>query len=446
MERTRTRREYLTVAGLATLGGITGCLGTAPEPATDRWTDDPAPTTASSTPVDTATPTYHGEDPREYRGELLHPADDWSGWTATEGRITATSETAFLGTASLRLNDVDRSGIRCVYDAGDDPLDLRSTALCGAIRWDLPDASVAFFAVLVDGQGVRVTAPANAIPAPEHTDDDWVMTEFGIAAEIDDEPIDLSDIRELKLVFNNGVSEHTRVYVDNLRLIPYERRRGAVLFTADDGRRSQLHVMRPVLAEYGYESTHFNMRTATGGSSHMSAEEQRTLAAEDGCFVCPHPQHSRPLPQMSDAESYEALKREYEFFASEDGLGLGHRHARYMSWPYGQSDTGTIDQAREFYDVGFDGTGGATAGWRSAAPMSIARASFDSLEELLSSLAIAERYGRVLIPQFHVFREDEPTGGTNMKPSDFRSFVEAVDSRDVDVVSVEEFYETHEPA
>ena len=68
---------------------------------------------------------------------------------------------------------------------------------------------------------------------------------------------------------------------------------------------------------------------------------------------------------------------------------------------------------------------------------------FDSLEDLLSSLEIAERYGRVLIPQFHVFYDDQPTGGTNATPADFRTFVEAVDSANVDVVTVEEFFEIH---
>jgi hypothetical protein len=330
-----------------------------------------------------------------------------------------------------------------VYDARDDPLDLRSTSICGAVRWDLPDAGVAFQMRLVDSNGVRVNAPANAIGSPEYADDDWMMTEFGIAEEIDDEPIDLSEIVRLQLFFNNGPTARTRVYVDNLRLVSFEPRRGAVLFTADDGRPSQLSVMRPTLEEYGFESTHFNMSLLTGNERHMTADQQRELAAKDGCFVSPHPQHPQALPKMSDEESREALRAEYDFFATEDGLGLGHDHARYMSWPYGKSDTGTIDQAREFFDMGFNGTDKATAGWKSAAPMSVARASFNSLEDLLSALEIAERYGRVMIPQFHVFTEDEPTGGTNATPADFRTFVEAVDSADVDVISVEEFFEVH---
>ena len=436
-----TRRRFLSTVGLTTLGGMAGCIGTD-SPATERSLATETPT---SRPPQTPTPEpeRHSDDSREFRGRPLHDPDDWSGWSATNGRVTPTTEAAFLGTTSMRLNDTDGSAVRCVYDAGDDPLDLRSTAMCGAVRWDLPNAGVAFQMVLVDGNGVRVRAPANAVASPGYTDDDWTMTEFGIAEEIDDEPIDLSDIIRLKLVFSNGPSAHTRVYVDNLRLIPFEPRRGAVLFTADDGHPSQLTVMRSVLEKYGFGSTHFNMRTLTGTQRHMTGYQQRELAATDGCFVSPHPQHSQSLPEMSDAESQEALRAEYDFFASEGGLGLGHEHARYMSWPYGKSDTGTIEQAREFFDMGFDGTDKATAGWKSAAPMSIARASFDSLEDLLSSLEIAERYGRVLIPQFHVFYDDQPTGGTNATPADFRTFVEAVDSANVDVVTVEEFFEIH---
>lgn len=436
-----TRRKFLSAVGLTALGGMAGCIG-AESPPTERPL---ATETQSPRPAQTSTPEpeRHSDDFREFRGRPLHDPDDWSGWTATSGRVTQTTEAAFLGTTSMRLNDTDGSAVRCVYDAGDNPLDLRSTAICGAVRWDLPDAGVAFQMILVDSDGISVRAPANAIASPGYTDDDWMMTEFGIAAEIDDEPIDLSEIVRLQLLFNNGPSAHTRVYVDNLRLVPFEPRRGAVLFTADDGRPSQLSVMRPTLEEFGFGSTHFNIRAVTGREHHMSADQQQVLAATDGCFVSPHPQHSRSLPEMSDDESRDVLRAEYDFFASEDGLGLGHEHARCMSWPYGKSDTGTVDQAREFFDMGFNGTDKATAGWKSAAPMSVARASFDSLEDLLSSLEIAERYGRVLIPQFHRFDDGEPTGGTNATPADFRTFVEAVDAADVDVVTVEEFFEIH---
>lgn len=441
MSEKSTRRRFLSATGLAALGGMAGCVGTD-SPPTERPLATKTPTSQSpQTP--TPEPERYSDDPREFRGNLLHDPDDWSGWAATSGRVTPTTETTFLGTTSMRLNDTDGSAVRCVYDARDDPLDLQSTAICGAVRWDVPHAGVAFQMILVDGNGVRVRAPANAIASLGYMDDDWVMTEFGIAEEIDDEPIDLSNIVRLKLVFSNGPSAHTRVYVDNLRLVPFEPRRGAVLFTADDGHPSQLSVMRSVLEEYGFGSTHFNMRTLTGGDRHMTAEQQRELAAAKDCFVCPHPQHPRSLPEMSDDESRDALRAEYEFFASEEGLGLGHEHARYMSWPYGKSDAGTIDQAREFFDMGFNGTDKATTGWKNAAPMSIARASFDSLQDLLSSLEIAERYGRVLIPQFHVFFDDRPTGGTNAKPADFRTFVEAVDAADVDVISAEEFFEVH---
>jgi peptidoglycan/xylan/chitin deacetylase (PgdA/CDA1 family) len=286
-------------------------------------------------------------------------------------------------------------------------------------------------------------ATANALGSHAHSDDEWVMTEFGISELIDDVFVDLTDVREVQLVFPNGPAAGTRVFVDNVRTVPYEPRRGAVLFTADDGRPSQLSVMRPVLREHDFPSVHFNMMGA-GEHDHMSVAEQRTLAEEDGCYVCPHPQHPTPLPNMSDEESMVALQNEYEYVATESGLGLGHEHARFMSWPYGKSDAGTIRQAKEFYELGFDGVDRATTAWRSAAPMSVMRASFDSLEDLTDALDIAEHYGRVLIPQFHRLRETEPTGGTNITPDDFRAFVADVASRDVDVISVAEFAAVHQ--
>lgn len=437
MSQRTTRRRFLSTAGLAAVGGLAGCVGGSPS-ATER----PPTTERRVSPTTTPEPTRWSDDPREYRGDLLHAPDDWSGWSAYDGTLTETSETAFLGSTSMRLEDVDGSRVRCRYDTDDDPLDLRDHAICAALRWDLPDRVVRFALVLEDGSGNRLSAPANAVPSAVDTDDDWVMTEFGFSFLLDDEYVDLADIRDLKLVFNNGGSDRTRYYIDNIRLVPYEPRRGAVAFTADDGNRGQVETMRPILREYGFPSTHFNMKSTTGGDDHLSRDDLQEIAGEPGCLVSPHPQHDLSLPQMTDEESYAAIRAEYEFHADE--LGLGHDHARYMSWPRGASDTGTIAQAREFHDLAFDGVAGATAGWTSAAPMSIARASFDDLEDLLRALDVAEHYGRVLTPQFHRFRDDLPTDNGNVRPEDFQTFVDEVASRDVDVVSIDDLARIHE--
>lgn len=437
MSHRATRRTFLSTAGLAALGGLAGCVG-APPSTTER-----SPTTERrSSPAATPEPARWSADPREYRGELLHAPDDWSGWSAYDGTLTETSETAFLGETSMRLEDVDGSRVRCRYPVEGDPLDLRDHALCAALRWDLPDRVVRYAMILEDGSGNRLAALANAVPSAPETDDDWVMTEFGHSYLLDDEFVDLADITELKLVFNNGGSDATRLYIDNIRLVPYEPRRGAVSFTADDGNVGQIATMRPMLREYGFPSTHFNMKSKTGHDGQLSREQLQEIAAEPGCRVSPHPQHDLSLPQMPDDESRAAIRAEYEFHADE--LGLGHEHARYMSWPRGASDTGTIAQAREFHDLAFDGVAGATAGWTSAAPMSIARASFDDLDDLLRGLDIAEHYGRVFTPQFHRFRDDLPTADGNVTPEDFQTFVDEVASRDLDVVSLDDLARAHE--
>jgi hypothetical protein len=439
MPSKQSRRRFLATGGLTSAVAIAGCLGRRTlAPATERSDTTPQPTnTPESTPVPAADRDRYSEDDREYRGDLLH---DWSGWTAHSGTVAETTETAFVGTTSMLLEDEDGSAVRCSYDLGDGSIDLRDRGLCAAIRWDRPNFGVAFKLVLEDSRGKRVEAAANALGSHAESADDWIMSEFGIAAELDDEPIDLGDVTRLTLSFYNGRDASARIYVDNFRLIPYERRTGAVLFTADDGRQSQLSVMRAVLDEYDYPSTHFNM--STGRELHMTEEEQLDLAGQPGCFVSPHPQRPTPLPEMTDSDSHATIKREYEYFASE--LGLGHDHARFMSWPYGRHDTSTVVQAREFHDLCFAGVHRATAGWRSAAPMSVARCSFDSLADLENSLEIAQRYGRVLIPQFHTFYPDEPTGGTNATPDDFRAFVESVAAHDVDVISMDEYAATHE--
>jgi hypothetical protein len=77
--------------------------------------------------------------------------------------------------------------------------------------------------------------------------------------------------------------------------------------------------------------------------------------------------------------------------------------------------------------------------------MSVARASFKNLDDLLHSLDIAEHYGRVLIPQFHQFDPAEETGGVHITPEDFERFVTEVARRDVDVVGGTEFADIYGP-
>jgi hypothetical protein len=440
----RSRRRFLAVTGMASLGGLAGCVG--------RQNAPPAAETATTT---TATPeptpdlppvselARYSEDDREYGGELLHHPEDWSDWTALQGTMRTTDETAFFGTTSMVLADEDGSRVRCTYTPPEGSLDLRDTALCAALRWELPNQAAVFRLLVTDGDGNRLWATANVVASHSYADADWVMTEFGISKLVDDAFVDLSDVTELQLVFPTGSAVDTRILVDNVRLVPYESRRGAVLFTADDGNISQYTVMRPTLAEHGFPAVYFNMMRKTDQRNHLQTEHLHEIAALGDSLVSPHPQWDLALPEMSDEESYRRIREEYEFVADE--LGLGHEHARFMSWPYGRSDAGTIEQAREFHDLCFDGVRGATAGWSSAAPMSVARASFKNLDDLLHSLDIAEHYGRVLIPQFHQFDPAEETGGVHITPEDFERFVTEVARRDIDVVGGTEFADIYGP-
>jgi hypothetical protein len=437
----QSRRRFLATTSLGGLAGLTGCAGTdGSAPATERSTASATPTSTLDLPP-VSELTRRSDDDREYRGESLHHPDDWRGWTARDGRSSTSDETAFIGRTSLVLTDENGSRIRCAYTPPEGSLDLRNTGLCAAIRWEAPKEVVTLRLLVTDGDGNRLWASANTVPSQPYADVDWAMTEFGISELVDDAFVDLSDVTELQLVFPNGIEADTRVLVDNVRLVPYEPRRGAVLFTADDGLSRQYTVMNRTLDEYDFPAIYFVMSKGTNKEDRLDVDQLLKLAGEGSTLVSPHPQWDRPLPEMSDEESLQRLEEEYEFIADE--LGLGHEHARFMSWPYGKSDAGTIEQAREFQDLCFDGVRASTTGWSTAAPMSVARASFKNLDDLFLALDIAEHYGRVLIPQFHELRADLETGGVNITPEDFERFVAEVASRDVDVIGGAEFVERY---
>lgn len=357
---------------------------------------------------------------------------DWSRWRAAAGTAVETSDEFYRGGTSLKLSDEEGSAVRIVND--DIPVtDLSQMSFCAAVKWVSPDTGVAFRIILHDEAGNRLSAQTNV---PSRGDDGWMVCEFGINQEIDGEPVDLTRVAEIAFVFFNGADLSTEVYVDDLQFVPYKTPRGAVVLTADDGHETQITQMHSILQEYGHPATYFIISTYIGTNSSASRTSLDTLV-KSGSHVSGHPQRSTSLPAMSDEEQRATIQEEYEYISEE----FGEEHARYMSFPYSERDAGTVADAKEFHDLCFIGANGTTAGFQSAAPYSVIRASFDSLDELLGALEIAERYDRVLIPQFHTFFQEQETGGLNINPDDFRTFLNEIETREVDVFSISEFHE-----
>jgi peptidoglycan/xylan/chitin deacetylase (PgdA/CDA1 family) len=420
-----SRRRLLGAAGALALGSCAGCLGTGPGGAGATGT----PTASGATETATSTNT-----PIDSTAAL----NDWGRWRAVSGTATGTGKRSFGGTGgSLKLGDVDGSAVRVVNnDVGS--LDLSNTSLSAAVKWVKPKGGAAFRLILEDGDGNRLDARTNP---PSNGDDGWVECEFGLAEHLDDEPVDLTDVRKLVFVFFNGAEADTEIYIDSITPVTYEATRGAVLFTADDGFETQFTEMQPVLDEYGYPATYLLQSIRVGQDRYMSEAQHRSLV-DRGSYVSCHPQRPTSLPTMEDEEQRSIIETEYDYIASQ----FGDAHARYMSWPYSSRDSTAVADAAEFHDLCFVGTGGAVAGYRNAAPYSVIRCSFDSLSDLTRALDIAERYNRVLIPQFHRFDAERETGGTWIKPEHFESFVADVASRDVDVITPKALLDRRERA
>jgi peptidoglycan/xylan/chitin deacetylase (PgdA/CDA1 family) len=140
-----------------------------------------------------------------------------------------------------------------------------------------------------------------------------------------------------------------------------------VVLTADDGHRSQFEMMVPMLRERGWPATLFVYPSAISNATYAMTWRQLQDLAADPLFTVQshsywHPNLLRERAQRAPADFHrfaaDQLARSRDTIASRLG-----RPVTLLAWPFGLSDEGLAQQAREAgYVAGFSlGNRAATA-------------------------------------------------------------------------------------
>lgn len=368
-------------------------------------------------------------------GTPVHPLNSYTGWSAGSGNISETTEESFYGTTSLKMTDNSGSTVRATYSFSNNR-DFRNKGIYAPVYWAKPKDAAAFRMLIQDGSGNRLWANASAKSNTTGSADGWMIAEFAINEEIDNTKVDLSDVTEIHYYFGNGINADTLIYAEAPILVDYGRTRGGVLLTVDDGDETWISEMLPKLDKYGWSALLFTMSSKLEDGT-LSESDLQTLY-ERGCWIGAHPQRDQSLTEMALSDAEQAIGEEYQFVSER----FGDDPARMMSWPYGDSGPDVEEPARDVFDMCFKGAADrGVAAWRSGAMMEVPRTTFGSLSDLTTALDLAEKYNRVCIPQFHNFNSGGSTGGTNITPTDFEAFLDDVESRDLEVLTPDQFFQ-----
>ncbi|MFC7188861.1 polysaccharide deacetylase family protein [Halocatena marina] len=442
MRRPSTRRKFLATLGTAGTISIAGCSAVLPtgpstngdqsSTSTAQLSDSSGSGTDSGTDAEgtgTPSPGSKGEVIEDFEGDV------GSRWQVDSGKYTVDSKKAFNGSQSLVLKGTnngkqeEENGVsiyRSFYDSNEGGLDLSAHDLSMAVRFEKP----------VRGRiGVEFIAPAESSKLtsrhflPKELNG-WTQLDFGFTSKTG-QPV-MKSVQELRISVSTA-GEPISVGIDDIRKLPRPKK-GKVIFQFDDSHISTYTKAFPELKKRKWPGGVAVIPDSINTEQNMTRDNMREMG-KAGWDMMSHPPVSKPLPQHP-AKEQERQIRQSKQQLEQWGFDRGARH---IVAPYGRISTETIEIMKKYHEANyiFGGSPGNAA--QPGNMYTIPRVHGTSPEDVNAILDVAEQYNQLVVVAYH-----EIDSGTNTSVSmdGFRTVLDHVKKKDMDVVSPSEFIDS----
>jgi peptidoglycan/xylan/chitin deacetylase (PgdA/CDA1 family) len=414
------RKVLLASAGVL---GTSGCLrdGNTASPSTEKSRRNTACETDPA--IEETDPLLRETNVRERNrcvGTSLDAVEATDRWTAGSGRLQTSSERAFTGDRSIRV-EADPGEALSVERAVPNGIDFSGTDLSVAVHpgEDYPATNVV----------VRLLAPdlRNRVDMWQPVGGDrWIRLDPG-PTNVVGSP-DLTDVRAVRITTLTDESRRVRFYVDDLRATE-KLDQGYVILTFDDNLASQFDTAFPEMEEFGFPGVVGTIPWDTSESGpHISLEGLAELQ-RSGWDVVSHPQRTDPLPTLSEAAQRSAIEESKRWLVNhgfEDG-------ARFVIWPFGRADETTLRIGGRYHRLGFRG-GDHPSGPPFFGPLTVSRVNGDDVERTKRMIDCAAAFDQVAVVMYHGIRTGEPYISTDR----FEETLRYVAASDVSVITASE--------
>lgn len=349
MKRNSSRRAFLAATASST-AILTGCgaLGSSDQ-GTDTGnasTDTDPRTTANQRTTqkhsDQTTSTPDQSQQRDYvqRGKVLDDFEDLKLWGTIEGEATVENKDVFRGSQSVRIQNPAGDGAG-IYKSFPDGLDLSKYDLSIAAKLNSPASGKIAVEVLAPSRSDQLVC-RRYVPKAMN---DWMRIDLGYTG-LQGDP-DLENVQELRIVVLSDGKPIDYV-IDDLRLIPKTTKKGRVIIAFDDTKASQYDVALPELNRRGWSGMVAAIPDDVDDAGFLTTDQLREMRDQDWDVVS-HPQMGTPLPELTKDEQRRVIKNSKQFLNLK-----GFREGmQFMTIPYGNFNSTTLDLIDEFHEYGF---------------------------------------------------------------------------------------------
>lgn len=449
----KSRRRFLQLCGLSISAGIAGCSGNSDSGATDSATDTTRSTNASTahskiarstTPAQTTTETstrtasrdsqpttachptrindndpltlrYNSRDVRRCLGTPVSGSDFPGDWTAVSGTFADPHGSPFDGTSGTRVvADGGRVRLRRRYPNGIDLSGKDLSIGVNLLRGKRGTLSVELHAP---------NASNTLVQSRYFSASDWMRIDLGPSKSTGSP--DLSNIHEIRIGFH-AAGRPITLALAAFRTTP-KAKRGSVLFTFDDGRRTIYENAWPVLHQLELPATIGVIPWFVGkNSSRMTLNQLKTLQ-KAGWEMASHPHTPRendPLTSVSKHRRRTIIRRAKQWLLDHDF----DRGANTLIWPMGKYEN-TLDLVGRYHHLAFKG--GTPFGTRVTDPVLVPRVNGDDMKITKQSVDFAAKYNKTVAIMIHTIEANSK----RISPSQFKRLAHYVANADVDVIT-----------
>ena len=453
----RSRRRFLQLCGFSIGTGIAGCSGNSDSEATDSAIDSTR-TTTRSTPASTAhtkiarstmatrtttetsmrttsrnsqgttacdptrindndplTLRYNSRDVRRCLGTLVSGSDFPGDWTAVSGTFADPHGSPFDGTSGTRVvANGGRVRLRRRYPNG---IDLSGKDLSIGVN-------------LLRGKrgtlSVELRAPnaSNTLVQSRYFGaSGWMRIDLGPSKSTGSP--DLSNVHEIRIGFR-AAGRPITLALDAFRTTP-KAKRGSVLFTFDDIRRSVYENAWPVLQKLELPATIGVIPWFVGKSSARMTLDQLKTLQKAGWEMASHPHTPRqngPLTSVSKRRRRTLIRRAKRWLLDHDF----DRGANSFIWPKGKYKN-TLDLVGRYHHLAFKG--GTPFGTRVTDPALVPRVNGDDMKITKQAVDFAAKYNKTVTIMIHTVKANSE----RITPSQFKQLAHYVTNADVDVIT-----------
>ncbi|MFC7221785.1 polysaccharide deacetylase family protein [Halalkalicoccus sp. GCM10025322] len=426
MNSPQNRRRFLATLGLgtATLAGCMDALGSA-----DSDENDGEPSGNETDEDENGSGNEDGNGNREIvapaieAGELVDDFEEIE-WNPMYDHTTVSSDDECLVGESSMLVESESRDVAGVFRAFSEGQDFFGKDLSFAVRVESPLPARVVLDVRAPGASDRLVS-ARSIPGEF---DGWLRVEGGYTGKRG-EP-NLGNVQELRIyVEPRGDAEGPiRFRIDDLRATERSDQ-GKVVLTFDDSVESQYTTALPMLEERGWSGVAAIIPDSLNQPGRLTINQCRKLR-DAGWDVSAHPHTA--LPEMDSDERVEYLQNAHDYIAnriSEDG-------ARHYFAPYNRMDAASIADVREVFETSFTFGGQPNI----APPLDghmLPRVNGHDADDIATLLDLTAEYCQVLTLMVHGVGDTESENSLNdVTEEDFEAVLDAIESRDLEVVTV----------